>query len=453
MKLSNKIFLGMFIPSIVIIIAIVSILIKSNFNNELNLIQDKSVQEYKNIIENLEINVTEEVTYYTLINNYKNLYKEKGIYFEYYSNTDENINSGDFSVNNQKLLEVEDNKYNLIVEEHDDNHYVFVSYKINEDVLVYYKNIESVYDNYQQNINLSIILLIVLSILLMAVSYIISKLITIPLNNMTKEMDKISNKDYNIKLKEGKDEIGAVAKKFNEMSKKIEENEKELLNYIESKQMFIDNLAHEMNTPLTSIKGYAEALEKFDLSEDKKVKYLTYIQSESDRILDMYKKLLFLSYKSNVDFELDVVSIDKVMNIIKDDLKSRLEEHKTKLIIDNKCNEFHGDEIMFVMAISNLIKNALNNSDKGTNIYVNTYEKKDKLYIEVVDEGIGISKENISKILEPFYRVDKNRSRKNGGAGLGLSLILRIMDLHKGELKIESEEGKGSKFILIFNKD
>lgn len=452
MKLSSKIFLGMFIPSIVIIIAIVSMLIRSNFNNELDLMRDKSVQEYKNIIESLEVNVSDKITYYTLINNYKNIYKEKGIYFEYCS-INETLNSGDISVNNQELLEVEDKKYNLIIEEHEGSHYVFVSYKINDDVLVYYKNIESVYDNYQQNINLSIALLIVLSVLLIVVSYIISKLITIPLNNMTKEMDKISNKDYNIKLKEGKDEIGVVAKKFNEMSKKIEENEKELLNYIESKQMFIDNLAHEMNTPLTSIKGYAEALEKFDLSEDKKVKYLTYIQSESDRILDMYKKLLFLSYKSNVDFEPSIVSIDKVMNIIKDDLKNRLEDHNTKLIIDNKCDEFHGDEIMFVMAISNLIKNALNNSDKGTNVYVNTYDKKDKLYIEVVDEGIGISKENISKILEPFYRVDKNRSRKNGGAGLGLSLVLRIMELHKGELKLESKEGEGSKFMLIFNKD
>ena len=451
MKLSSKIFLGMFIPSIVIIIAIVSMLIKTNFNNELDLVRDKNVQEYKNIIESLEVNITDEVTYYTLINNYKNIFKEKGIYFEYYSINNETFNSGDVSVNNQKLLDVKDNKYNLIIEEHDGNHYVFVSYKVNEDVLVYYKNIESIYENYQQSINLSITLLIVLSIVLVIISYVISKLITIPLNNMTKEMDKISNKDYNIKLKEGKDEIGIVAKKFNEMSKKIEENEKELLQFIESKQMFIDNLAHEMNTPLTSIKGYAEALEKFDLSEEKKVKYLTYIQSESDRISDMYKKLLFLSYKSNVDFEIQDVSIDKVIGIIKDDLKERLDTHNTKLVVDNKCDNFKGDEIMFVMAISNLIKNALNNSDKGTKVYVNTYDKENKLYIEVVDEGIGISKENISKILEPFYRVDKNRSRKNGGAGLGLAL--RIMELHKGELKIESEEGKGSKFILIFNKD
>lgn len=453
MKLSSKIFLGMFIPSIVIIIAIVSMLIKSNFNNELDLVRDKNVQEYKNIIESLEVNITDEVTYYTLINNYKNIFKEKGIYFEYYSENNETLNSGDVSVNNKKLLDVKDNKYNLVIEEHDDKHYVFVSYKVSEDVLVYYKNIESIYENYQQSINLSITLLIVLGMVLVIISYVISKLITIPLNNMTKEMDKISNKDYNIKLKEGKDEIGIVAKKFNEMSKKIEENEKELLQFIESKQMFIDNLAHEMNTPLTSIKGYAEALEKFDLTEDKKVKYLTYIQSESDRILDMYKKLLFLSYKSNVDFESNVVSINKVMDIIKEDLKNRLEDHDTKLIIDNKQDEFHGDEIMFVMAISNLIKNALNNSDKGTKVYVNTYKSNNKLYVEVVDEGIGISKENIAKILEPFYRVDKNRSRKNGGAGLGLSLVQRIMELHKGELKIESKLGEGSKFILVFNED
>lgn len=453
MKLSNKIFLGMFIPSIVIIITIVSMLIKSNFNNELDLVRDKSVQEYKNIIENLESNVTDDVSYFTLINNYKNLFKAKKIYFEYHSNLDLYMNSGDISFNNFDLLDVEENKYNLLIEEHDGVHYVFIAYKLNEDILVYYKNIESVYDNYQQNINLSVSLVIILSILLLAVSYVIAKLITIPLSNMTKEMDRISNKDYNIKLKEGKDEIGIVAKKFNEMSKKIEENENELLRFIESKQMFIDNLAHEMNTPLTSIKGYAEALEKFDLSEDKKIKYLTYIQSESDRILDMYKKLLFLSYKSNVDFEVQDVSIDKVMSIIKEDLKERLNNHKTKLVIDNKYNDFKGDEIMFVMAISNLIKNALNNSDVGTKVYVNTYDKANKLYIEVVDEGIGISKENISKILEPFYRVDKNRSRKNGGAGLGLALVLRIMELHKGELKIESEEGKGSKFILIFNKD
>lgn len=453
MKLSSKIFLAVYIPTIVIVITIVSILIHSNFIGELQLESDKNVQEFKTVLENIDANISEDATHYSLITYYQNHYAAKGIYFEYYEDGEFVFDSGSETFDNRDLLNVEDDMYNVIVEEHSSNHYMFISYKIGEDVLVYKTDVEILFINHQQEINIAVMLIIILSLVLIVIALAIAKFVTIPLNAMTKEMDKISNKDYNIKLKEGNDEIGVVAKKFNEMSKKIEENEKELLKYIESKQMFIDNLAHEMNTPLTSIKGYAEALEKFDLSEEKKVKYLTYIQSESDRILDMYKKLLFLSYKSNVDFEVEDVSINKVMNIIKDDLKERLDDHKSKLIIDNKCNEFKGDEIMFIMAISNLIKNALNNSDKGTNVYVNTYEKNDKLYIEVVDEGIGISKENISKILEPFYRVDKNRSRKNGGAGLGLSLVLRIMELHKGELKIESEEGKGSKFILIFNKD
>ena len=204
-----------------------------------------------------------------------------------------------------------------------------------------------------------------------------------------------------------------------------------------------------MNTPLTSIKGYAEALEKFDLTEEQRIKYLTYIQSESNRISDMYKKLLFLSYKSNVDYEPKTILIDKVLETIQIYLKNRVDEHKTKLIIDNKHNEFYGDEIMLVMAISNLIRNALNNSEPNTHIYINTYATITNLCIEVVDEGIGISKENISKILEPFYRVDKERSRKNGGAGLGLSLVQHILKLHNGQLKIESEPGKGSKFILL----
>ena len=103
------------------------------------------------------------------------------------------------------------------------------------------------------------------------------------------------------------------------------------------------------------------------------------------------------------------------------------------------------------MSISNLIKNAMNVSEKNTKIMVNAFSMNDKKYIQVVDQGPGISEENIKKITEPFYRVDKVRSRKNGGAGLGLSICKSIMDMHGGKLLIESELGKGSIFTLEFN--
>lgn len=102
------------------------------------------------------------------------------------------------------------------------------------------------------------------------------------------------------------------------------------------------------------------------------------------------------------------------------------------------------------MCVSNLVKNAINVSDVNSKIIINALKINDKKYIQVVDYGPGISKENIAKITEPFYRVDKVRSRKNGGAGLGLSICKSIMELHKGDLKIESDIGKGSIFILEF---
>ena len=102
------------------------------------------------------------------------------------------------------------------------------------------------------------------------------------------------------------------------------------------------------------------------------------------------------------------------------------------------------------MSISNLIKNAINVSAPKSKIIVNAFEMNNHKYIQVVDQGPGISKEDIKKITEPFYRVDKVRSRKNGGAGLGLSICKSIMEMHNGDLKIESELGKGSIFILEF---
>ena len=109
-------------------------------------------------------------------------------------------------------------------------------------------------------------------------------------------MVKLSKGDYKINLKESNSEFGKLAKSFNKMSKELEKRNNDLIESANNKQLFIDNLSHEMNTPLTSIQGYAELLQKANLTEEQKDKYLTYIQSESKRISDMYKKLLLLSY-------------------------------------------------------------------------------------------------------------------------------------------------------------
>lgn len=231
------------------------------------------------------------------------------------------------------------------------------------------------------------------------------------------------------------------------MSKELEKRNNELIESANSKQLFIDNLSHEMNTPLTSIQGYAELMQKANLTEEQRGKYLSYIQSESKRISDMYKKLLLISYKKNADLDFKNVDINNIFSEVYKTLKERLNSKNMDLIINNQLESIYGDETLIIMCVSNLVKNAINVSDQDSKIIIN-----DKKYIQVVDYGSGISKENIVKIKEPFYRVDKVRSRKNGGAGLGLSICKSIMELHNGCLKIESNIGKGSIFILEFPK-
>lgn len=245
------------------------------------------------------------------------------------------------------------------------------------------------------------------------------------------------------------DIISQIKNKVEEVINNLGYND-ELVELINSKQVFIDNLAHEMNTPLTSILGYSELLEKANLNEEQKTKYLKYIQQETKRILDMYKKLLMLSYKKNVDFEKNDIDMEKVFNEIKDSMQNKLSENNIELIINNQLRYLYGDETLIIMCILNLIKNAINVSKKESKIIINAFEMNNKKYVQVVDQGPGISEENIKKITEPFYRVDKVRARKNGGAGLGLSICKSIMEMHKGDIKIESDLGKGSIFILEF---
>ena len=284
----------------------------------------------------------------------------------------------------------ENNKYIAQQKEINDKNYIFVSTKMGEDkTIVYIEDIDYIYNSRSVLIKNCIYIWLVMIVFIAIIAYIISKTLTKPLVKIQKEMEKLSKGDYKINLKESNSEFGKLAKSFNKMSKELEKRNNDLIESANNKQLFIDNLSHEMNTPLTSIQGYAELLQKANLTEEQKDKYLTYIQSESKRISDMYKKLLLLSYKKNADLDFK-------------------------------------------------------------NVIINALKINDKKYIQVVDYGPGISKENIAKITEPFYRVDKVRSRKNGGAGLGLSICKSIMELHRGDLKIESDIGKGSIFILEF---
>ena len=456
MKLSGKIFLGIIIPSMIVIVVISSLLINKSFNNNIDI----QTKVYTGEIDNLKVSINNTMekyngyTYEEVLNiigsyNEKNgkyllLYKDKELK---YTNNDK-LNKLNKIINN-----LDDDSYNSLIEKVDNKYYSALALKLDDNnILVYVRDITDVYISRDNMIKLCITLTGITLIIVIFVAFVISKTLTRPLFKMKKEMSKLSSGNFDINLKEGKDEIGLLSKDFNIMSHELQRRNDELVSMIDSKQLFIDNLSHEMNTPLTSIYGYAKLLENAELNEEQRIKYLQYIQSESDRITNMYKKLLAISYKSNTDIDKQNIKLDDIFNELNIELDSKLNSKNIKLLIDNNINNLYCDKMLVSLAISNLVRNAIEISDNNSNINIKTYEDDNNKYIEVIDYGKGIEESQISKIVEPFYRVDKARSRAHGGAGLGLSIVTKVMELHSGKLDIKSKIGQGSTFILIFPK-
>ena len=451
MKLSKKILLGILIPSIVSVVVISYLLINRYMDKTIELETEKTFQEYYNINNSLKeyLSIDNETS---TINDFTEYFNSKNIIVSYIQDSEQKYTNSKININNNELYNVSEYEYKSVITKIDNNYYLSISLNNNGNTIIYSKNINYIYKSRDQLIGICILTSFILIIIIIFVAYILAKTLTKPLNNINREVKKIANGDYDISLTEGKDELGILSSNINIMSKEIKTRNNELVSMVDSKQLFIDNLSHEMNTPLTSIYGYTELLEKANLDIEQQNKAIMYIKKETKRINEMYKKLLMLSYKENTDIEITNISIDKLYNDLYIELKSKLDEKNINLVFNKDIDNINCDEMLISIAVSNLIRNAINCSDNNTNIIINTYNKDNYSYISVKDNGIGISEENIKKIIEPFYRVDKVRSRSNGGAGLGLSIVKRITEIHNGELLIESKINEGSTFIIKLPK-
>lgn len=456
MKLSGKIFLGIIIPTVIVIITMSYFLINRSFDNNIK----SKINIYTGELDNLEDSISNTILrndgydYMKVLDLAGKYYNENEKYIVLYKDNEFiYTNNETFKKIDSSMLDIDYENYTSSIKKVNNRHYSYLGLRLDDhNILIYIRDIEEVYRDKNNMIKLCSVITFIMSIIIMFVAYIISKTLTRPLFRMKKEMSKLSQGNFDISLKEGKDEIGQLSKDFNIMSKELQKRNNELVEMIDSKQLFIDNLSHEMNTPLTSIYGYSKLLENAELNEEQKIKYLQYIQSETNRISDMYKKLLAISYKSNNELDIQNNKMDIILDELKNELKTKVEEKNINLVIDNNIDEIKCDKMLASLAISNLVRNAIEISDDNKEVKIHIYEDDNNKYIEVIDQGKGIEEEQISKIIEPFYRVDKARSRAHGGAGLGLSIVTKVMTLHGGKLDIKSIVGLGSTFILIFPK-
>ncbi|WP_186430231.1 two-component system histidine kinase PnpS [Clostridium sp. BSD9I1] len=217
------------------------------------------------------------------------------------------------------------------------------------------------------------------------------------------------------------------------------------------RSQFVTNVSHELKTPLTSIKGFAETL-KYVENKETKERFLDIINEEAERLTRLINDILTLSHIENANpAEINEESIDINKNI--EDIcylvKNSADNKNISLkIVGEKIPNIFGSKDQFKQMLINLIDNAIKYTEKGGSITIGTEAIHNKCSIWVQDTGVGIDQEYIPRLFERFYRVDKARSRAQGGTGLGLAIVKHIVLNFKGEIKVESEVGKGSKFTV-----
>ncbi|MFL0363347.1 ATP-binding protein [Bacillus sp. PK3_68] len=219
---------------------------------------------------------------------------------------------------------------------------------------------------------------------------------------------------------------------------------------------FVANVSHELKTPITSIKGFTETLLDGALEDKEALKmFLNIILKESERMQTLVMDLLELSKieQKGISLHTTNLSIDEVIKEVIPSLQNRFEAKRIDLSLQlEKDLWITGDASRLKQVFFNLLTNAILYTQEGGHIEVRAFDKENRVIVEVEDNGIGINPEEIPRIFERFYRVDKARSRNSGGTGLGLAIVKHIIEAHDGEIFVKSKANEGTTFTVFLNK-
>lgn len=271
-----------------------------------------------------------------------------------------------------------------------------------------------------------------------------------PLQHLKSAAQEIQGGKLTCRVKvKTKDEIGVVAEAFNSMAERIEEQVEKLSAVAEQRRQMLGSLAHEMKTPMTSVIGYADTLLHVNVKEGQRERALLHICEESRRLERLGSKLMkLIGMYDNDSILLEKTDMAALFVRVEEMVRQSLEQKEIRLRISCRMEEQRVDRDLMESLLVNLIDNAVKASKSKDTIFL---EGKGNT-VTVRDQGCGIAAEELARVTEAFYMVDKARGRKAGGCGLGLSLCSRIAQLHGARLVITSEEGKGTSVSVQFEE-
>lgn len=283
----------------------------------------------------------------------------------------------------------------------------------------------------------------------MILLFLLSAFLTRPINRMTKIANRIASGRYDERLPvTRRDELGELAESFNLMVGAVEEKMDKLSESVKQKEDFVANFAHELKTPLTSIMGYADMIYQKNLTPEEVKQSAWYVLSESMRLESLSLKLMDLIVLNHQEFILEEMATHELLEDIMASLDPVLNEKQILLQMDIDPAYLKVDYDLFATMLLNIVDNAMKAG--SSEIRLIGSHREDFYYLQVIDNGRGIPIAEIQRIKEAFYMVDKSRSRKQHGAGLGLALVDKIVTVHDGVLSFQSKETMGTVVELVF---
>lgn len=304
-----------------------------------------------------------------------------------------------------------------------------------------------------------IVLIFILTII--ALSFVTSKTISKPIRELAEGANEISkgNLDYVIDY-DSTNEIGQTVDSFNHMSKRLKESLEKQSSIEQSRKEMIAGVAHDLRTPLTSVKGYVEGLrDGIANTPEKQENYLKTIYSSTltmERLLDDLLTISRLEL-GNIRLDTSEINLNGFLNDCAEEIGLELEKRDFDFEYNNNCSEdvkVNLDVDRFSRVITNIVSNSIKYSRKDVKgkITLEAQEYSKSVIITVSDNGIGLDSDSLPKIFDTFYRADKARSKTDEGSGIGLSVCRQIVELHGGHIWATSAEGEGLSIHISLNK-
>ena len=321
-------------------------------------------------------------------------------------------------------------------------------------VIEIHREIDHIYQDRDKLYERYLLMLVVVTVVSAAVLFLFSIHFTRPIRKLSQATRAFARGDYKSRVRErGQDEVAVFGQDFNQMAGELEESIVKLEEDARRQEEFTEAFSHELKTPLTSIIGYADMIRSMEMSQEEIVKSSDYIFSQGKRLEHLAKKMMEISYVDKQEIEVQKIEVVSLISQVQKMTEQVLAQKKIRFTVQVEDGVLHGDRDLLLSLFSNLIDNARKACQEQGDICLEGNPEPGGYHFCLQDDGRGIPEDEIYKITEPFYMVDKSRARKEGGAGIGMTLCQKIIALHHARWKIQSELGKGTKIEIWFGDE